>query len=431
MRRFLVKLLLLLLLLFVGQVAVAYIYPAEIPSKILQFQAMIEEGVDILYLGDSTLWHPLGTQTTAAMLQELLPTRRISEFSHAAYGMDVYRSYITYLLRQNLLQAAKPQLVIIPIHMRSFSPEWDLRPGYQFTLEKRILAMGIPMATILGRPLSLFGGYQSDITQDEFLRSTVYNGATPVGQVQDFEGSVGVSPLTDQNVAQNAEQFVYYQDLSENADYPRLLTYYYLNELQPDHRKVRAMVDIVRQLQAEQIAVLFYITPVNVELGDVYVGESFRRQFMANVAVVQATLAAEGGVSVGASDRAQKATGVTVLDLSFDLAAYFFSDTEHLRQTGKHYIADQLAAAIDPTTLAPPPTSLPAVDTPVLIATPMPAITRPANPLLATAVARATQAAGRDSAVTPTAPAVAPVTPITNPLLATAVMRATAAAAQQ
>lgn len=407
MRRFFIKLLLLLLLFLATQAAVAYFYPGEVPEPILRFQALLDEGIDILYLGDSTLWHPVGTQTTASMLQELLPARQVSELSHAAYGMDIYQSYISYMLRQKV----RPALVIIPINMRSFSPEWDQRPGYQFTREKRILAMGIPLTRLFGRPLGLFGGYAPAITQDEFLHSTVYAGREPIGEVQEFEGSVGASPLEEGG----GEQFVYYQEVPDDADYQRLLTYYYMEQINPEHRKMQAMVDIAQALQAAQIEVIFYITPVNVELGDVYVGENFRQQFANNVAVVKAELATQG---------------VELVDLSFDLAAYFFSDTEHLRQPGKHYIAERLALTIDPAALTPLLTPT-ATEPPVLVATPAPGTTAPANPLLATTVARATQAASKGDAATPAAPPAVTPTPIANPLLATAVMRATAAASDK
>ncbi|MBX3013894.1 MAG: hypothetical protein KF832_20395 [Caldilineaceae bacterium] len=400
MRRFLVKLLVLSLLFLLGQVVVAYFYPSPVPETVLHFQALLDDGVDILYFGDSTLWHPTGTQSTASMLQEQLPARKVSELSHAAYGMDVYLSYINYMLRQN----QQPALVIIPINMRSFSPEWDRRPGYQFTYEKRVLGMGIPLTRIWGRPLQLFGGYEPSITQDEFLHSTVYTDSVPIGQVEDFEGSVGVAPVAQEG----GEQFAYYQEVADNADYQRLMTYYYMEQLTPAHRKVTAMITLAQQLQAAGVGVLFYITPVNAEFGDVYLGEAFRQQFSANVAVIQNELAA---------------LELPLLDLSFDLAAYFFSDTEHLRQSGKQYIAEQLARTIDPAALAPTPTA-----TPHLVATPAAPAAAPGNPLLATAIARATAAASGENATPPTAPPAATPSPIANPLLATAVMRATEAA---
>jgi len=402
MRRFLIKFLLLLLLLLAGQSLIGYFYPAEVPEPVLHFQSLLDRDAEILYFGDSTLWHPEGSQTTAAMLQELLPDHAVGELSHAAYGMDVYRSYVNFALRQGY----RPALVIIPINMRSFSPEWDQRPSYQFTQEKRVLTLGLPLARTFGRPLNLFGGYEPAITQDEFLRSPVYAGATKIGKVQDFEREESVAPLAEGN----GEQFVYYQELPADGDYQRLLTYYYMAELTPNHRKIGAMIDIAQRLQQAGTPVLFYVTPVNTELGDVYVGETFRQQFAANVQIVRDQLAAHG---------------VELLDLSFDLAAYFFTDTEHLRQPGKHYIAEQLATQIDPSAVQPTPAPLPV--TPTLIATPSAVDGPPVNPLLATTIARATVAAGGVPA-TPTAPPVTAPTAIANPLLATTVMRATEAA---
>ena len=184
-------------------------------------------------------------------------------------------------------------------------------------------------------------------------------------------------------------------------------------EISPHHRKIEAMIDIAQRLQRVGVPVLFYITPVNAELGDVYVGEAFRQQFAANVNVVREQLAAQE---------------VELLDLSFELAAYFFTDTEHLRQPGKHYIAEQLVARIDPAAVQPTPTPSPLPVPPTVAGTPNAPASPPANPLLATTIARATQAAGGESSATLTAPSVATPTLITNPLLATAVMRATAAA---
>lgn len=401
MRRFLIKFLLLLLLLLSGQLVVGYFYPAELPEPILHFQGLLDDGTEILYFGDSTLWHPEGSQSTAAMLQERLPDRKVGELSHAAYGMDIYGSYLNFMLRQGY----RPALVIIPVNMRSFSPEWDQRPGYQFTQEKRVLALGLSLARAFGRPLSLFGGYEPAITQDDFLRSPVYAGATKIGKVQDFEDANAIAPLAEGN----GEQFVYYQELPADGDYQRLLTYYYMAEVSPNHRKIGAMIDIAQRLQRVGVPVLFYVTPVNAELGDVYIGEAFRPQFAANVQVVRDQLAAQG---------------IELVDLSFDLAAFFFTDTEHLRQPGKQYIAEQLAARIDPAAIAPTVTPPPA--TPTTLASPPPS-GAPANPLLATTIARATAAAG-GAVATPTAPPATPPTPIANPLLATAVMRATAAA---
>lgn len=400
MKPFLVKLAILLPLLLLLQIVAGSIYPMEIPAEILQFQQHVEDEVDVLYFGDSTLWHPRGSQTTAQMVQEYFAERTVGEISHAAYNLDLYLAYIQALVRYTANHAYRPEVVIIPINMHSFSPEWDQRPEYQFTAEKRILTRGITWARLFGRPLSVFGGYDSPISNEEYFNTAIYSDTVVVGTVADFEQALGSSRLEEKENA----GFVYYQTLPEEGSVENMLVYYYMTPLTADHRKVQSMLQIISLLQEAEIDLLFYITPVDTELGDVYLGESFRRRFTANKELLLGLLAEQN---------------VPVLDLSYELAPFYFSDSEHLQQDGKRYIAEQLVAHIDPSlpldrnsnlTAAGdeiPTDSTPTVSpllSPTTTVTPSPLATIDAveNPLLATAAARATQAAGGNGEETPT-----------------------------
>lgn len=391
MKPFLLKLMTLLTLLLLLQVGVALIYPFAVPAEILQFEQYLDERVDILYFGDSTVWHPLGSQTTAQMLQEYFPDRTVAELSHAAYNLDLYEHYVQRLVTYSKVHDYAPALVIIPINMRSFSPEWDLRPSYQFTQEKVALDYGVTLVRLFGRPVNIFGGFEPSITTDEFLATTIYSNTVVAGTVADFEAALGNFELAEQENA----QFIYYAEPPAEGEIENTLIYYYMQPLSPEHRKLQALLTIVDQLQEQEIQLLFYITPVDVELGDVYLGATFRERFSANVAVVQQLLAERN---------------VPVLDLAYALPAFYFSDTEHLQQDGKRQIAEALAQQIDPAVLetiaqpaATPTPQLGNTPTPVLIGT-------VANPLLATAMARATEAAGGDASAvsTPTPAALAP-----------------------
>lgn len=373
------KLLLFLGLLLAGQVGLANLYPGEVPEEILTFEQYLRDGVDILYFGDSTLWYPRGSQTIPQMLQELLPEATIGEVSHAAYSLDVYARYVAALARE----PQRPKLVILPINLRSFSPEWDRRPGYQFMQEKTVLTYGMMAARLFGKPYAVLGGYQSPISDEDFRQTTVFSGTQPVGLVKDFEAELGNALALNEG----RERFIYVQAPLAEEQMKDTLIYYYMYELQPAHRQLNAMLEIVDTLQGYGIDLIFYITPVNVELGDVYVGDVFRRQVGRNTSLIRALL----------SER-----GVSLLDLSFDLAAFNFSDTEHLRQNGKSYVASRLAAQIasevagtkpGPTTPTPVRTPTPLLPAATARTTAKPQAT-PANPLLATAQARATIAAG-------------------------------------
>jgi hypothetical protein len=375
MKPFLLKLAILLPALLVLQLLVGFLYPMEIPPEIIQFEQHLADGVETLYFGDSTVWYPRGTQTTPAILQEYLTDRTVGEVSHAAYGLDLYLHYVQALVRYSAGHDDHPELVIIPINMHSFSPEWDQRPEYQFTLEKRILDLGVTWSRLLGRPLTVFGGYDSPITSETFLNTDIYSDTTVVGKVADFEAALGNARLEEKENA----RFVYYQTLPEEGLLENVVIYYYMTPLTAEHRKVQAMLSIAELLQAADIELLYYITPVDAEVGDVYLGESFRRRFDANKAVILDLLAERN---------------VPVLDLSYDLEPFYFSDTEHLQQEGKQYIAQALVAQIAPALLETDATvEADSTPTPGSTPTPVATVDAAANPLLATAAARATQAA--------------------------------------
>ncbi|MCB0081790.1 MAG: hypothetical protein KDE47_12705, partial [Caldilineaceae bacterium] len=197
MKPFLAKLAILLPLLLILQLLVGFLYPMEVPAEILQFQRHLENKVDILYFGDSTVWYPRGVQTTPQMLQEYLPEHTVGEVSHAAYNLDLYLHYVQALVRYTASHDYRPALVIIPLNMHSFSPEWDQRPEYQFTEEKRILDYGIPLSRLFGRPWNIFGGYDSPITNEEFLNTAVYSDTLVAGKVAEFEQALGNARLEE------------------------------------------------------------------------------------------------------------------------------------------------------------------------------------------------------------------------------------------
>jgi hypothetical protein len=393
MKPFLTKLATLLVLLLLLQLLVGFLYPMAIPAEILQFQHYLENEVDILYFGDSTVRYPRDSQTTPQMLQEYFAERTVGEVSHAAYSLDLYLHYIQALVRHTAGHDYRPELVIIPINMHSFAPEWDQRPEYQFTEEKLVLDYGITWSRWFGRPYSVFGGYDSPITTEQFLNTTVYSDTMVVGNVAEFEAALGNARLEEKE----DRRFVYYQTLPEEGLMANTLIYYYMMPLTAEHRKIQAMLQIVTLLQEQKIGLLFYITPVDTELGDVYLGESFRRRFTANKEVVLTLLAEHN---------------VPVLDLSYQLEPFYFTDTEHLQQDGKRYIAEQLVGWIDPTLSLDRTLAIDAAedeqiadrDTPTVVPTPtaIATVDAAANPLLATAAARATQAAGGAAAATPT-----------------------------
>jgi len=376
-----------LVLLVVVHSGISALFPPSLPAEIVEFDRHLTQGVDVLYLGDSTLLLPLGEVTTGEILQELLPDRQVGQVAHPAYGLELFYEYAAHMDRHG----ASPQTLVLPINLRSFSPAWDRRPAYQFTKERRILALGHPWARLLLRPLEAFGFFRPSISQEDFLDTPVYDGDVVVGQVRDFE------TLADDEILQEEAENSYREvELEDEETAQAVLTYHYMLNLEPDHRKLDAMVEVAELGAKRGVNVVFYISPVNVEQGERFLGSRFTESLADNIQVVQSRLDAADLESV------------TLLNLAFDLPAYDFTDLEHLTETGKEYVAERIASAVegeqDLSVPSPPEVTTTATAVPTLAtATPLPT---PAEP-----VATATPPATLSITSTATPVTAEPVTP--------------------
>jgi len=327
----------LVLVLAILQVLTTAAFPVDLPPEILRLDADLAENASIVYLGDSTITLPAGEVTTGEILKEMLPECTVAEIAHPAYNLHLYQYYVRHIVHS----ANPPRVIVVPVNMRSFSPEWDRRPGYQFVEEKVVLTLGPLLSQVLWRPMQAFGGFEPKISQEAFLDTPVYREETQIGTVRDFE------QLTDDSTGQalQGDTGFAYHDVLPSADdeeaLQQFLTYRYLSGLHPDHRQLKAMLDIAEMGQEHDVRILFYITPVNYQQGQRYVGDSFREVVSKNVDVVKSLLLDQ--------------TGIALVDLAFDLEAFAFVDMEHLRETGKEYVAVRLAAAIKPGLDVSPP----------------------------------------------------------------------------
>ncbi|MBC8444653.1 MAG: hypothetical protein H8D77_00870 [Chloroflexi bacterium] len=328
MKSFAARLSAFILLLTLLQYLVSSLFPVEIPQEVLRLEEHLANQVDIVFLGDSTLSHPVGEVTTGEILQEMLPDYAVGEISHPAYNLDLYLHHVRYIAHG----AHRPRVIVMPINIRSFSPEWDMRPSYQFERVEKTLILGLFLSQMLLRPLEAFGVLEPRISQDTFLNTSVYNGDTLVGTVRDFESLTDeASPVGLQGDA----GFVYRDALPSTDDEEALrqaLVYRYMYSLKPDHRKLQAMLEIARLGEENHIDTLFYITPINYQQGERLLGDAFSAALSRNAGLVKSLLSED--------------SDAVLLDLGFDLEAYAFVDMEHLRETGKAHVAEQIAAAI-------------------------------------------------------------------------------------
>lgn len=312
-RNFLLKFILLATLIIGLQLTIAALTQIYDIPEIQHLDEMLLTDLDIVYFGDSTITNVADSdqnkQYISAMLQDKQPDLSIARVSHSAYHMDIYLEYARYIAAKENL----PETVIIPINLRSFSLEWDVRPEYQFEKELTYLRNNNSIfVRSFYKPLSIFRFYKPEITRQEYESLPVYHGSDLVGSVEDFEKIFSEDP-TSENVINS-------------------LVYFYLYELKDDHRKLQSMVKLAEIYRAQGINVIFYITPIDYQVGNYYLGEKFTEQVAKNVAVITETLQRED---------------VILLDFSFSLTSDFFNwakyPNEHLNEDGRNFIAQNLS----------------------------------------------------------------------------------------
>ena len=207
---------------------------------------------------------------------------------------------------------------MIPINLRSFSPEWDRKPAYQFEATKRqIRHAERPLQQALDpllRTLHLLD--EQAVTQTEYKTTPVYCGTEQVGLVRDFDNPsyLEVTPERTRNK----------------------MIFHYMYPLGVDHPKLVALREIVALADDYDLNIVFYVSPVDVETGERLLPGRFREQVAANVDTIRE--------AVGTHQPA-------LIDMSDALPSTAFSwhdyPNEHLRDTGRRFVAERLASQLE------------------------------------------------------------------------------------
>jgi len=229
---------------------------------------------DILYLGDSVLknvsYYDTDKRTINEMLEDDLPSFvSMASIYQSAYHPGVYYS----LLKAIQAMKKKPKIILLPVNLRSFSPQWDLHPKYQFETEinalekysqiRNVNAIKLDCQTI---PPALFEEYD----------------ASPVLYPNTFLNRVGQFRLLVNSRAETEEQ--------KKFRLAHVFIFHYMHTLLPTHRKLVLLHKILEIFQEIDVSALIYITPINYQAGNKYVGESFSKKIKLNVDTVLTVL---------------------------------------------------------------------------------------------------------------------------------------------
>jgi hypothetical protein len=238
--------------------------------------------------------------------------------THSAYHMKIYYSMLATLQKMD----RRPGLVVLPVNLRSFSPQWDFEPSWQFEEEIRALRnfAGIPQEQESSLGISPNGSGTGE-QYERFDALAVDYPFSPFKRIGEFRLLISAKPATKMQADFRMQQ---------------IFVFHYLHPLLPDHPKVTFLKRIIALLKDMDIALLAYVTPVNYQGGERYLGEQFTTLLRANVQTIR-------GCFLPHPD----AKNLCFLDLSELLTSdYFFhldEPSEHLNERGRARLSQTIA----------------------------------------------------------------------------------------
>jgi hypothetical protein len=313
MLKFWSKLLLILLIIFFAQLVAAHYLGTSTVPEISLLKKYLQDKYDLIYLGDSVIKSAPDDEADKASISEILakirPELKIGDLTRGAYNPTIYETLLSYISRSPY----RPKAVIIAINLRSFSPEWDRRPEYQFEKEKLFLSSSIPFFASFFKPLAVFRAINvTTVTYEDWFNTPVYNGLLKVGTVQDFENQKKFNLINEDNI---------------RAKY----IYEYLYSLDSEQRELKSLEKTIALAKAAGIQVYVYLTPIDYQEGKKYLGDDFIKQTSANANLICSVI---------------KEQGLPCLNLAFSLDSSYFNHpaypNEHLKSEGRKFVAEHI-----------------------------------------------------------------------------------------
>lgn len=318
-KRFYIRLMILVVVVFFLQLLLGN-FPVQFDAYPNLQRYLGSDPVEVLYIGDcinySVSKYDKNRKPMTWMLEQMRPGLKMGAIAHGAYHTGIFASFCRYIVGSK----HRPRVVIIPINLRSFSPQWDMMPHYQFEIETMILEGGIRKRLLVAfyKPLRAFGYNFFKVSREEYQATPVYFGRKVAGTVGDFNKREGAM-YSEENIR-------------------RKVLFFYMFALTREHRKLKSLEEIVDLLVKKGVRPVFYITPIDYQGMERYYPGVFSQQLRENVEVIKEVL---------------RGRDIEVLDLSMALGSdcFIWSEkgypNEQLNEKGRRFIAEKLSRELD------------------------------------------------------------------------------------
>jgi hypothetical protein len=245
-----------------------------------------------------------------AMVREsLLPIPALC-LGGSAFNLRIYDAFVRVLQRL----PRRPRILIAPINMRSFSPQWHLNPAWQLAAELKVIDTWIadPTSAIAAIPDVTLA--PADYAAYDRLPANV-----PLSQRETLGSFRALASRREGGPERSRE----------------LMAWHYGYSLEREHPLLRSLESLGLGCRATGIELQRFCTPLNVEFGRRALDRQFDEVLAANLVVIHERC---------------RSLAVRLHDWTSALpaAAFFHPETltEHLAESGRRWLAEQIVACV-------------------------------------------------------------------------------------
>ena len=248
------------------------------------------------------------------MVEQELSFRKISSnyFSGKGFHLRLFRHIISAMRKND----KKPALVVLPVNIRCFSPQWMYHPRWQFEKEIRIFCkkFKIPYTG----PVIKFPD-----TSEEYRKMPMICYESNYTAVGDFLKIIKKKEGLDDNEILFRRR--------------QLFIFHYMYKLSSDNDRLLSLNKIIKE---NSFRLLLYFTPLNYSGGEELLGRAFQNAVEENKKIIMHTLF-----------ETQAVNNVIIKDYTNLLESHcFFSKydpAEHLNEAGRKRLSKLLADDIE------------------------------------------------------------------------------------
>ena len=320
MKKFLLRTGLFILLALAVNVSVQYVMMIDRESDLFDVKSKLQNNPHVILFGSSVNVHYDKNDTNKTQIGEyvnaMTPGIEITDDWRLSASLETYANHLRFLKNENI----RPKLLVVPLNLRSFSPEWNLRPEYRAYLAREDIFLNKGIIQYIFRKILPAGNDTAfQISKDDFYNTELIVDNKKAGQVKDY-------------IVEDKKNITDMQSYVKDG-----FLVNYMTDIDDSNYKLNALKEIISYCKEEKVSVIFYYTPIDYQRGEKFYPILFSKQIEKNVSLINKNIPENDLFKVVDLSRS----------LNSDKFSYDGWPNEHMKHDGRYFVSDTIAKEIN------------------------------------------------------------------------------------